>query len=51
MHLSAKAFALRAQFSKSDWKTVDEVLYGCVNQAGEGDPNVARMYASGEVYG
>jgi acetyl-CoA acetyltransferase len=51
MHLSAKAFALRAEFGKRDGKAVDQVLYGCVNQAGEGDPNVARMHASGEVHG
>ena len=35
--------ALRRQFQTSDWETVDEVLLGCVNQAGEDNRNVARM--------
>ena len=26
-----------------DWKMVDDVIYGCVNQAGEDNRNVARM--------
>jgi acetyl-CoA acyltransferase len=26
-----------------DWKTVDDVIYGCANQAGEDNRNVARM--------
>ena len=26
-----------------DWEAVDEVIYGCVNQAGEDNRNVARM--------
>lgn len=26
-----------------DWNTVDEVIYGCANQAGEDNRNVARM--------
>ena len=26
-----------------DWQALDEVLYGCVNQAGEDNRNVARM--------
>ncbi|MEK9660639.1 MAG: 3-oxoadipyl-CoA thiolase [Alphaproteobacteria bacterium] len=26
-----------------DWSTVDDVIYGCVNQAGEDNRNVARM--------
>ena len=26
-----------------DWKAVDDVIYGCVNQAGEDNRNVARM--------
>jgi acetyl-CoA acyltransferase len=37
--------ALRAQFERSDWETVDEVIYGCANQAGEDNRNVARMAA------
>ncbi|HCY63994.1 MAG TPA: 3-oxoadipyl-CoA thiolase [Oxalobacteraceae bacterium] len=28
-----------------DWKAVDEVIYGCANQAGEDNRNVARMVA------
>lgn len=28
-----------------DWKAVDDVLYGCANQAGEDNRNVARMSA------
>ena len=35
--------ALRDQFSKSDWESVDEVIFGCANQAGEDNRNVARM--------
>jgi acetyl-CoA acyltransferase len=26
-----------------DWEAVDEVYYGCANQAGEDNRNVARM--------
>src|SRR5207249_2137825 len=26
-----------------DWDAVDDVIYGCVNQAGEDNRNVARM--------
>ena len=35
--------ALRDEFQKSDWESVDEVIFGCVNQAGEDNRNVARM--------
>jgi acetyl-CoA acyltransferase len=35
--------ALREQFPKSDWESVDEVIVGCTNQAGEDNRNVARM--------
>src|SRR5262249_39992345 len=28
---------------KSDWETIDEVILGCTNQAGEDNRNVARM--------
>jgi len=28
-----------------DWKAVDDVIYGCANQAGEDNRNVARMAA------
>jgi acetyl-CoA acetyltransferase len=34
--------ALRLRFEKSDWESVDEVVLGCVNQAGEDNRNVAR---------
>jgi acetyl-CoA acyltransferase len=37
--------ALRRKFEKSDWEAVDEVVVGCVNQAGEDNRNVARMAA------
>ena len=36
---------LRSRFPKSDWESVDEVILGCVNQAGEDNRNVARMSA------
>jgi acetyl-CoA acyltransferase len=29
--------------SSVDWETVDDVIYGCANQAGEDNRNVARM--------
>jgi 3-oxoadipyl-CoA thiolase len=35
--------ALRNRFPKSDWGSLDDVLLGCVNQAGEDNRNVARM--------
>ncbi|HJT87218.1 MAG TPA: 3-oxoadipyl-CoA thiolase [Bryobacteraceae bacterium] len=35
--------ALRQAFQESDWESIDEVLLGCVNQAGEDNRNVARM--------
>ena len=35
--------ALRDKFQESDWETVDEVVFGCANQAGEDNRNVARM--------
>jgi acetyl-CoA acyltransferase len=28
-----------------DWRTLDDVIYGCANQAGEDNRNVARMSA------
>ena len=30
---------------KVDWAAVDDVIYGCANQAGEDNRNVARMAA------
>lgn len=35
--------ALMARNSKVDWSLVDDVYYGCANQAGEDNRNVARM--------
>jgi acetyl-CoA acyltransferase len=35
--------ALRDEFPNSDWESVDEVIFGCANQAGEDNRNVARM--------
>ena len=35
--------ALMARYSGLDWEAVDEVLFGCANQAGEDNRNVARM--------
>lgn len=34
---------LRERFPRSDWEAVDEIILGCVNQAGEDNRNVARM--------
>jgi len=35
--------ALRQRFERSDWEEIDEVVFGCANQAGEDNRNVARM--------
>jgi acetyl-CoA C-acetyltransferase len=35
--------ALMARNPKVDWAALDDVLYGCANQAGEDNRNVARM--------
>ncbi|MFI4924114.1 MAG: 3-oxoadipyl-CoA thiolase, partial [Vicinamibacteria bacterium] len=35
--------ALRERNPRVDWDAVDDVLYGCANQAGEDNRNVARM--------
>ena len=37
--------ALMERSSNVDWTAVDDVLYGCANQAGEDNRNVARMAA------
>jgi 3-oxoadipyl-CoA thiolase len=37
--------ALIARHPQLDWAAVDDVLYGCANQAGEDNRNVARMAA------
>ena len=35
--------ALQARNAGVDWEAVDDVIYGCANQAGEDNRNVARM--------
>jgi len=35
--------ALMAKHPNLDWASVDEVFFGCANQAGEDNRNVARM--------
>jgi acetyl-CoA acyltransferase len=35
--------ALMARNSAVDWEAIDDVIYGCANQAGEDNRNVARM--------
>jgi acetyl-CoA acyltransferase len=35
--------ALMERNASLDWKAVEDVIYGCVNQAGEDNRNVARM--------
>jgi acetyl-CoA C-acetyltransferase len=35
--------ALLARNPKVDWAAIDDVIYGCANQAGEDNRNVARM--------
>src|SRR3974377_439806 len=35
--------ALMARHPKVDWEKLDEVYYGCANQAGEDNRNIARM--------
>ena len=37
--------ALMARNPEVDWAAIDDVLYGCANQAGEDNRNVARMSA------
>ncbi len=37
--------ALVARNPRVDWEAVDDLLYGCANQAGEDNRNVARMSA------
>ncbi|MGH8308463.1 MAG: 3-oxoadipyl-CoA thiolase [Steroidobacteraceae bacterium] len=37
--------ALMARNASVDWAAVDDVVYGCANQAGEDNRNVARMAA------
>jgi acetyl-CoA acyltransferase len=40
---AAPIAALIARHPELDWQRVDDVIYGCVNQAGEDNRNVARM--------
>lgn len=35
--------ALMAENARVDWEAVDDVIFGCANQAGEDNRNVARM--------
>ncbi|MGH8678052.1 MAG: beta-ketoacyl synthase N-terminal-like domain-containing protein, partial [Burkholderiales bacterium] len=35
--------ALLARNRKADWEALDDIYYGCANQAGEDNRNVARM--------
>ncbi|MFM0176802.1 3-oxoadipyl-CoA thiolase, partial [Paraburkholderia sediminicola] len=35
--------ALMERNKEVDWNAVDDVVYGCANQAGEDNRNVARM--------
>ena len=37
--------ALMAAHASVDWAAVDDVIFGCANQAGEDNRNVARMSA------
>src|SRR6478736_3558894 len=37
--------ALMARNARVDWDAVDDVVFGCANQAGEDNRNVARMSA------
>ena len=37
--------ALMARHPDLDWSAIDDVIYGCANQAGEDNRNVARMAA------
>ena len=37
--------ALMARHPHFDWSAIDDVIYGCANQAGEDNRNVARMSA------
>jgi acetyl-CoA acyltransferase len=37
--------ALMARNTRVDWEAVDDVIFGCANQAGEDNRNVARMAA------
>ena len=38
--------ALMERNPQVDWSAVEDIIYGCANQAGEDNRNVARMSAS-----
>jgi acetyl-CoA acyltransferase len=40
---AAPLAALQEKFDRSDWESIDEIVLGCTNQAGEDNRNVARM--------
>jgi len=42
---AAPIAALKDRNSGVDWAAVEDVIYGCANQAGEDNRNVARMAA------
>ncbi len=42
---AAPIAALKARNPDADWDALDDVVYGCANQAGEDNRNVARMAA------
>ena len=42
--------ALMARNSRVDWAALDDVIYGCANQAGEDNRNVARMAAQNWIF-
>src|SRR5881394_1008397 len=42
-HASLPIRALMERNPKADWGALDDVIYGCANQAGEDNRNVARM--------
>jgi acetyl-CoA acyltransferase len=37
--------SLMARHRRVDWERIDDIIYGCANQAGEDNRNVARMAA------
>ncbi|MFN4116706.1 MAG: 3-oxoadipyl-CoA thiolase, partial [Inhella sp.] len=37
--------ALMARAPQADWSLLDDIVFGCANQAGEDNRNVARMSA------
>ncbi|MDE3177638.1 MAG: 3-oxoadipyl-CoA thiolase, partial [Pseudomonadota bacterium] len=42
---AAPLSALKSRNAQVDWAALDDVIYGCANQAGEDNRNVARMAA------